>query len=467
MSVMAPERSSLLVDPAVAPQDRLDVELFPRLSGAMPESSISAMLGPSKEVCAVEWQKFDEVEGYNPNFTVRAGAVDSENLAVTEEALSNLRHNLRVDTTTDQDTVQMYKWRVNELLGQVRMVRASQQGNMKLFARYNRFAFGEADPQVFSHVVDHYMSLAESAEASEDAAVKEAAQAVKGLFGGMPRGDEKFLQPSDETFQNVRALHFRERTGYVALVLTGVNSPEGKVTQEDGDPILRQALGNVGAEGYEIVDAVGLTWSANNKQEQLSRPAGYKMGVERLIGLPLGHELRHILEYQNGLRSSAALAAVGFDRYERGNEAAGVIGEQLSYPDFASFAATPRWSMIIRRQLMTSLAQGHSGKPMDLRQVHDAMYAVTYLERMLVKPETAHDEALRRTRTMIEAVYKGSDGSPGAVYGGYSLYLDGSVDYWNHLENYPEHYEQTERGKFDMVNERHASFVNAKGIARM
>ncbi len=408
---------------------------------------------------------FDDDTDYTPDFRVRSGATDTAELAGTETALNELRGRLKADLTNDPATVQMYKWRVNELLAQVRMVQASRGGNMNLFAGYNRFIYGEADPQVFSHVVDHYMKMAESAASSTDKNIQNAAAAVTYIFGGMPRGDEKHLQPSDETFQRVRDLHFRERTGYIALALEGVDLPEGTVTQETGDPILRRALVNVGADGYDIINADGLTWSASNKNQELRRPASYNMGLERLLGLPIGHELRHILEYQNGLRGPVGLAALGFDRYERGNEAAGVIGEQLAYPDFASFAKTPRWDMLIRRQLMTSLAQGHSGKPMALRQVHDAMYAVTYLERMLVKPETAHDEALRRTRTMIEAVYKGSDGSPGAVYGGYALYLDGNVEYWNYLADHPEHYQQTERGKFSLVNPRHGEYVNRKGIA--
>jgi hypothetical protein len=465
MSVSALERSSLLTDPKVEPQDRLDAELLPMLAEAMPESTISTMLAPSPEVRATEWQKFDDNPSYLPNFRVREEAIDTASLEATDAALSNLRRQLKADKTNDPATVQMYKWRVNELLGQVRMVRASQAGNMELYTRYNRFIYGEADPQVFSHVVDHYMNMVAKASSSNNEDVRNAAKDVERIFGGMPRGDEKYLAPSDETFQTVRDIHFRERTGYIALALAGVKLPEGKVTQEMGDPILHTVLGNVGAAGYGIEDAEGLTWSASNKHGKLVRPAKYNMGLERLLGLAIGHELRHILEYQNGLRGPVGLAAIGFDRYERGNEPAGVIGEQLAYPDFASFAKTPRWDMLIRRQLMTSLAQGHSGKSMNLRQVHDAMYVVAYLERMLERPDTAHDEALKRTRTMIEAVYKGSDGSPGAVYGGYSLYLDGTVDYWGRLAEHPEHYGQTERGKFDLVNPRHEKYAKEKRIA--
>lgn len=424
----------------------------------------SSMLLPSAEKLAGE-KKLFYASGmtYNPN--LRPDAVDLAALNEIERKAASYKQGLR-EIEADADLKQAYRWRINETIGNVRMVRAAAAGDQRRFEAYNTFIYGAPRPEVFGGAVGSLCEAADAHLQSPNTAVQKAAERVLALLDGH-RGDSSVIQPSPEVFQAVRAEHFREG-GYYALLLAGVQLPEtGKIGPDVGDPALRQVLRNLGSD-YTVGDALGKLWSLSHTQKAVLRPADYSMVPARFVGLGLGHEVgSHQLERENGLRSALQLLSNGLDRYEHGNEGRALIREQIMYPTFEAFAKTLRWQDILRRHLATSLAEGLAGNPMTFAEVYERVNAVDMLYELAKKPsdvEAAAKRAHHRTMQLqTTSTHKGTDGVHGS-YPRYKVYLEGNVACWDVAKEDPSAISAGDRGKYDIANLRHIALLQTKGV---
>ena len=467
-------RTSLRIDP----QPRLDGEQFDALQeatgyseGVVEEGIVAKEAYQLLTVPAARRAELlaDYAEtGTSPGLT--ATHLDTTDLAARHERLADFKTWLLGEENADvpADIIQVYRWKINELIANNRMLQASLNGDMVRFRRYNTFIYGEPNPEVVAGVADWFRSDALKHVISEHESVREAADEVLRLVED--RGGSKFaLVPDPETFQRVRAEHFREGTGYYALLLAGVMLPEGaRVTNEVGDPALEQVRANLGADHYKTVDAPGGTWGVDNRRGEVSRPAKINMIYERFVGLGVGHEWgSHVLEYLNGLDSALALAAVGFDRYESGNESRALIREEVVYESFAEFAATLRWQDIMRREFAIALGHGVGGRgPMPFDQVDQIISAV---DRLWERAKTPNDpigadvRALKRTDDLLMRVIKGTDGKGGA-YLKDMVYLDPHPAMWRAAGLDPRIIGHGDLLKSDILNPRHTAIAQKYGI---
>lgn len=421
------------------------------------------MLLPSAEKVAREKQRFyASGRTYNPDLC--PDTVDGDQLHAVEQAAQGFKQGLK-DIEADADLKDAYLWRTNEILGNVRMVRAAEAGDMHRFAAYNTFVYGTPRPEVFRGAVASLCEVAETRLQSPHATVSQAAERVLTLLD-RHRGDSSVIQPSPEVFEAVRAEHLREG-GYYTLLLAGVEVPEtGKIKPEVGDSIVRQVLHNLGSS-YTLADAVGKLWSLSHAQEAVLRPADYDMVPARFVGLVLGHEVgSHLLERENGLRSGLQLLSSGLDRFEHGNEGRPLIREQVMYPTFAAFAKTLRWQDILRRHLATSLAEGLAGQPMDFAEVYKRVNAVDMLYELAKKPEdavAAQKQADHRTwQLLATSTHKGTK-EHGGSYRRYKVYLEGNKTWWEAAAEDPSIISAGDIGKYDL-NFRHIALLQAKGV---
>jgi hypothetical protein len=458
---MVSETASLLIDP----QEAVDLDLWQAYDEReVADPGTSELLLPTLEEINTEWEKFDAADGhYIPDFRPR-----NLNIAVLDakEGIALAYKELLKEIDADPELKQAYRWRVNEIIANIRMAKAAASGDGSRFDRYNSFIYGKADRAIFGSVAETLCGSAEGYLDSPVTAVREAAGEV--LFHlDEHRGDASLIVPSNETFQAVRDEHFRPG-GYFALLLVDVRLPEyGSVTHKNGgEAALEQIMCNLESD-YTLAGATGATWSLDHIRERVLYPEGYDLPVERFIGLPAGHEIgSHLLERQNGQRGRVRLLKSGLDRHEIGNEGRALTREQIAYSTFDEFAKQLRWQDIMRRQLATALAEGVTGRPMKVPETYRVVNAVDRLRGLSKSPddvEAAERRAHRRTRKLLESVYKGTDGRYGP-YSRYRIYLEGNVASWRAAQEDPSIIARGDLGKYDITNHRHITVLQNQGV---
>jgi hypothetical protein len=457
---MTHSKESLLIEPADV---SLDGQLFETVVlelGAIPSVYQELYLSPELK-SQLEQEFIDSGFLVNPDLTARH--LDQEELAQREISLKQLKKRM-YETEANPDILQAYRWRINEAIGGIHMLQASARGDMRSFDRWNRYIYGEPSPELFAATADWFCSRAEL-WVDDPVVIDEVATVLQAL--GPHRGNVEAIMPSNEVFKAVKEDHFKS-DGYFTLLLAGVEVPDGIITRQEGDPVLRKVIDNLGADEYEIVDSPDTTWRINISDKQVQRPPKHRIPRNRYIGLPLGHEVgSHMLEALNGVRGPLGLMAAGLDRYELGNEGRAVVREQVAFDDFESFSKHVRWEDIIRRHLAVSLATGAAGEPMDFKSVYKVVNAVDTLQAHAKNPDQSIEEVRqkphKRTWNLLTRTLKGTDGTGGA-YLKDKVYLEGNVAWWTAAAENPSIINSGDLGKFDIANPRHVVLLQRLGI---
>lgn len=405
---------------------------------------------------------FDSNCESNPDLTVTY--LETSQLAEQEKRWLDLKDQLLKDRQIDGLLRHAHLWRINEAIAGCRILEASATGDMRRFKAYNRFIYGEPSQEVFAATIEWFRGWAAEHLNSSNEPIKQSALKVLELLPSYG-GDASILLPTEEVFRLIRDQQFAD-DGYFTLALAGVElSPTETVTPGPGDLALRTALNNIGASHVGIEDARGKGWSVTS--QSLNRPADYSMPYLRFVGLPIGHELKHILEGINGGRQKVRLFSTGLDRYEKGNEGRAVIGEQVVYETPAEFTRQQRWHDLLCRNLAIGIGLGTLGEPKDFVQTYKIVNALHNLwERVKLPSNTkqadlkAHDKSWQLLATKV---FKGTDGQGGAVYQK-DNYLEYNVRVWEVAAHYPELIKLGDLGKFDVTNNRHIQLALAFGV---
>jgi hypothetical protein len=452
---MAIEQSPLLIEE----QTPVDGELY-ALYHAVPaaDTSESDRLIPAPSQVAAQKKEF-----YDSNCLaapdLRPASLSVHELDEYEQHMLRLKDQL-ADRDEDPELLQAYRWRINEKVGKTRILRASVQGNMNEFGHYNYFAYGSPRQDIFAATVDSFVSHAEMSQQHPSSNVRAAAEAVIGLLAEH-RGDKAILAPAAEVFNTTRDAYYKPG-GYYALLLAGVEMPsESPINKESGDPVVEQLLHNLGAP-HRIVDAAGATWSVNSKRQEIRRPGGYNLPIERFLGLPVGHELGHLLEGMNGKRSAIRLTGSGLDRFEVGSEGRGLVPEQVAYDTFEKFTDTDRWQTVLRRHFATAITLGAMGTELAFPETYRYVNAVDRLYQTVKSPDDPEGAAARaheKTWALMNQTHKGTDGTTGAVYRRYMMYLEGNKAVWEAEAAHQGRVLEGSRGKFDISNSRHIALL--------
>lgn len=455
------KRKSLLINP----QSPQNTEIWGRLDfldRSVTPTYNRLKTSPDKLAAAKDtFLSSDRTE--NPD--LRPHHLNEDDLLLDEADWLSFKEDLKARTDLEPIPKQAYLWRVNEEIAQIRMVQAATQGQDRRFLKYNEYIYGTPDPEIFTAAVDWFRADAADKAKNDNPAVRQAAEEVLALLPDMGGNKEEII-PDPEVFAKIREQHLKEN-GYFALLFAGVQVPDSaKIDKEAGDPILWQALRNL-ESGYVVADAPAAAWSADHHKEELQRPAKYNMPRNRFLGLP-GHELRHILERQNGLRGPEPLFASGLDRYENGNEGRAVMAEQIPYATFEHFSKQLRWQDIMRRYLAAGLGWGAAGEPLNFSQSFKIVNAIDRLwarDKENADPETADAKADNRSWDLLATkTFVGTAGEAGIVYLKNTSYLAGNVACWRTAEERPELIELGDLGKFDITNPRHVAIAQATGL---
>lgn len=394
-----------------------------------------------------------------------ARGLDADALSDRIDSLKQWKKGLLADEAIDPAIKQLYRWRVNEDIANIHLLDASRRGDMGEFMRWNEFIYGKPDEQIYRAALDWVARDAEvlALDPEQHVSTVRAAEGVLTMLSD-ERGYHELLAPEEVTFEAVKRDHGRAG-GYYALLLAGIELPEGKVSKEIGDSLLRHVISNNLGSSYGVADAESATWSVNHATESIERPASYSLPTKRFQGLALGHEIgSHLLEQANGMRGPLQLLSSGLDRYELGNEGRATIREQVPYETFDEFGKLVRWRDILRRHIAVSYTYGVGvDVPRKSRELYAFMNTIDTMYQMKLNPdnpEVVAQKAHDKTAQLVTRVLRGVDGAQGGVFLKDKVYLEGHVASWAsaHARG-AQVVSGGDFGKMDINNFRHIAAV--------
>lgn len=451
----------LLPEATEPPRDIALYDAFKKALLDAPEIYKDLTMTPeAKEAAVAAWRRGEEAD-------IRPLHLDESVLAERLTSLKKFKQEFITDTSLDLTIRQVYRWRVNEAIANVHMQICAFKGDEEGYRRWGEFVYGKPNTEIYRAALDFVANDADAMIASnpDNPAVVEAARDVLDRIGEL-RGDRSILSPNPETFAEVRADHFRRDSGYYALLFSGVEMPSsGKVTNEQGEPILEHILKNNLKSQYELVDAPGAAWGVVHSRAEVERPAVYNMLWQRFVGLGPGHEIgSHLLEYENGRRGPLRiLSDIGLDRYELGNEGRALIREQVVYNTFEEFSKTIRWRDVLRRAIAIGFAHGTDVSPAHKQaETYEFMLAIDRMYQTRVSPDDLEKIgriSSNKTETLLTRMYRGG------VYLKDKVYLEGNVACYKAAEQKgAEIISFGDTGKHDIANDRHIEALQNYGV---
>ena len=107
-------------------------------------------LDGDKEFRDLQKEKFLNGEMENPELDYPK--IDPDKLLRDEENLLELKSDI-LNEEENETLQQAYRWKINEKVAEVRMLRAVHDGDMRRFKKYSEFVYGKPSPEIFSYTV--------------------------------------------------------------------------------------------------------------------------------------------------------------------------------------------------------------------------------------------------------------------------------------------------------------------------
>ncbi len=394
----------------------------------------------------------ETIQNYKEKFIPSA-----ERLPTREAELRQLKRDILKSERNDV-VKQAYRWRINEKIAELRLMEASQNGDMRAFQRFTKFVYGDASPEVFSFTVDEARAQAEKSLTSENEGIKAAAQRLlEVLPTASSSADTKPQLPDPSLVERVKQEGQK--------ILSNLSKKELPAADEfDAQTIFdlfSDALQNLNAKGWSvIIDTSSKTGISVDQEHKTVRiPQARKLAADEVKGKIL-HEIgTHVARRVKGERSKLMLLGLGLDRYEQGEEGVTTMFEKsLSKKGVQDFAG-------LEFHLAIGLAQGLDGKKRDFHDVYEILLRHHQLKNLKESKKNPEAEAKKSAWNQAVRVFRGTDcTTPGAAFTKDIIYRQGNIAVWEVIGRQPDELLRINIGKYDPSNDRHAWILTQLGI---
>lgn len=434
---------------------------------------VYSLLKRNKENLAIEKDRFfgalSRGEAYEPDLTpdFDASVVDSQEARATEARQKIREYQPKNDA--EAAVKQAYHWKVNEMVGNLRIAQAAKKGDMRAFNRYNAYVYGTLDKGLFIHelvtIREHALRFASDDTKPE---LQQAAENVISVFDREYTNSYGGTPITFELFQEIKRRH----VSYFAIAMTGVELSD-VIIPDVGIPAVNKMLSNLGATSgsyhYKTEPVSGTSASVNHSAEVVKYPQDVEYTPERFIGLYAGHEVgTHVREVINAENSGfELLKKSGLDRNEKSGEGKGVLREQIPYESIEDFEKTPRSREIMMRHVSAALALGVDDTPRTFSEVFQIVAAIDYMYKIGQDGYLPH-EAMPKAQSyawglLTGRTMKGVRGG-GAAYLKDTVYAEGNHAYWRLAAEKPYLIDYWDIGKVDLTELRHIVLLQKLGI---
>ncbi|HMN19751.1 MAG TPA: DUF1704 domain-containing protein, partial [Candidatus Moranbacteria bacterium] len=388
-----------------------------------------------------ERKKFLEEAARNPNL----GYPKLENLdfAGKEKELLDLKKEILEKESSDA-VKKAYRWKLNEKIAQLRMLKASKDGDDKKFAKYSRFIYGMPEKEIFSYDIAAVRAAMEARENSDDLRIQFALKRLKETvsFSNIEKSEinDKFLPEKKRVLEH----------------------PFGEEKKFHADEIqneFRAALEELKIEGWDVTikDNIAAI-SVSQEKKQVKIPESRKLtetGLKQLIV----HEIEtHVLRRENGERSKLKLLGLGLDRYIAGEEGISTYEEQKigGADEFSGLDG----------HLAISLALGMDGRKRDFREVFNILRDYFFIKSNEKDLAKAWEKAKNAAWNRCVRTFRGTTcQTTGVCFTRDMVYREGNINTWIVLSGNPDEEAKFSLGKYDPANPRHAWILEQANIS--
>lgn len=396
--------------------------------------------GPHREKQRIAFMN-GEVE--NP---VLDNRIDLDLIRREESELLSLKEEI-IREEKNEAVLQAYRWRINERIALLRMLMATESGDMRRFKRYSEFIYGKPNTEIFFQILDLIHSEYTAFVEEGDSNIKSAFQS---FFSELyPTEAEVAKKPSEETISFVREWVKKE----IDELNLDIAPRSEKYTYEEIIAIFQEALDKIAANGWQaVINQSGTGINTSQAKKTLEVPISRQVGSLKLKQLVL-HEIKtHVERRVKGENSRLSLLGLGLDRYEGAEEGIATIKEQgLSNKGTFDFAG-------LEGYLAIGIATGQDGTPRDFRRTYELLKNYFYLVKR--KKGLEHESALKEAELAAwkrcVRTFKGTDcKTPGVCFTKDIVYREGNIAIWDLVGRDQESVLRFSIGKYDPTNPRH------------
>lgn len=442
--------------------EALDLRWYERYddlaSFGMPE-----MLVGDKELRDEQKEAFLNGEIDHP--TLDLPRIDLEDLEQREQGLLFLKEKIILEEPNDV-VKQAYRWRINEKIAQLRMLRAAKQGDMRRFERYNHFIYGKPSQEIYAYTVqtirDQAEAVLENNKSTEP--LRRAAEDVLNTFA-QPNRESGISLPSQEIFNTAKQVTMAEM-----MDIVDIEPFEGKIDAEAIAEQFERALQKRGiakSQGgnWQIIIEHGDTSAIYvSPNEEVKVPSNRRLTFTELVEKTV-HEIgTHVVRDVNGKRSRLMLLRFGLDRTGLGEEGVATMRETVVTKDLLKEFPG------VNHYLGISLAEGLDGTPSSFTRVHKMITTHRYFRQLLAgrEPERAMQLAKSAAYTDCVRIFRGTDCvTPGVSFNQDMAYRRGSIGVFALISTREGQQEMLRFsiGGYDPTNPRHIWILDQLGIS--
>lgn len=434
-------------------QPSLDVQWYPRFEQT---GSFQAYEYLDGDKTFREQQKKQFLAGEIENPVLDYPKLKIEDLEKKEVDLLDLKDDI-LKGETDATIKQTYRWRLNEKIAELRMLKAVTNNDVRRFRKYTEFVYGKPSPEIFAYTIESLRSTLQPHLVSENTDLHQAAQALnESLPKNLPPVKISSL-PNEESIQAAQVTTLKE-LGSLITVPEGVENFNAEGIKQ----AFEQALSTLETEGWHVViDTSSKTGISVDQEKKTVKIPESRTLVRKKLRTLVVHEIgTHVARRINGERSRLMLLGLGLDRYEQGEEGVATAREQAMEGKVSDFAG-------LEGHLAISLAAGLDGKPRNFREVFEIMEKYFTFEAMRNGKDLtqAKQEAQTSAWNRCVRTFRGTDcATPGICFTKDIIYRQGNIGVWDVIGKNPKEMLRFNVGKYDPANPRHILILDQLNI---
>jgi hypothetical protein len=388
-----------------------------------------------------EQQKSEFIQGKCENPTLDYPDLEKLDVGQKEQDLLRLKKDI-LEQEQNETVKQIYRWKINEKIAELRMLNETRTGNDRRFLRYSKFIYGKPEKEIFDYTISQIKKVIDSKINDPNEHIRETAQKLLAELGSASQSEQpKIAELKDFIKASSESEDFAD---------INYNADEIKSAFE-------QALEKYKLSGWNvIVTEKGTAVSVSQENKNVNIPSGRKMKEGKLRAL-IEHEIRtHVLRREKGERTKLRLLGLGLDRYLKGEEGIATFKEQkiLGADEFAGLDG----------HLAIALAMGMDGKKRDFRKVYEILKDYYFINSKKEEPEAIVQAENSAWNRCVRTFRGTSCNSPGVCLTRDIVYREGNIGVWNVVKNKPEEIKRFSVGKYDPGNPRHIWILEQLGI---
>ncbi|MFA5986713.1 MAG: tyrosine/phenylalanine carboxypeptidase domain-containing protein [Parcubacteria group bacterium] len=358
--------------------------------------------------------------------------INPNELDYREKELVELKRDILHEEKNDV-VRQMYRWKINEKIAEVRMMRATLDGDDKKFDHYSSFVYGVPEQNIHNYTLwqtAKKMCDTISSEKSTDEQ-KDSAQKILDLCDT----ETETTIPPHEKVEPIRFISSQEQ-----------------YTAENIQEAFENALLSQNISGWHVaIDDHVKAISVSQDDKKIKIPQKRTVSGLKLQGL-IAHEIFiHAQRRAAGDRTKIHLLGLGLDRYTKGEEGIATYqeGQIMGEEDYAGFGG----------HFTAALAKGLDGKKRDFRAVFDILknYYIANGKDAKKSESLAWNLCVR--------TFRGTTCStPGTCFTKDIAYREGNIGIHTLIKNDDPEQARFLVGKYDPTNQRHIWILDQLNI---